>query len=79
MIRDRGHKGDEEQIKKSILIKVNGSRKITDLFEEGRTEMAGKENAGMKTRQPVWERQTNGSLFEKALSLQLVNNIVEGK
>jgi len=27
-------------------------KKIMDLFEEGRTETAGKENVGMKTRQP---------------------------
>jgi len=27
---------------KNILIKINGSRKIMDLFEEGKTEMAGK-------------------------------------
>jgi len=36
------------------LDKINGSRKITDLFDEGRTETAGKENAGLKTWQPVW-------------------------
>jgi len=52
-------------------------KKIMDLFEEGRTEMAGKENAGMKTSSLfgmtyiTWkERQTNGSLFEKTLNLQ---------
>jgi len=47
-------KGDKEWI-----------NKITNLLEEGKTETAGKTNAGMKTRQPDWndlhyvERMTN--------------------
>jgi len=48
------YKRDKERIMRNILIKINVSRIITDLFKEGRTETAGKENVGMKTRQPVW-------------------------
>jgi len=29
-------------------------KKISDLLEEGKTEMVAKVNAGMKTKQPVW-------------------------
>jgi len=36
-------KGDKERMKK-----------IMNLLEEGRTETAGKENAVMKSMQPVW-------------------------
>jgi len=36
------------------LLRKNGSRKITDLLEEGKTETTVKENAGMKTWQAVW-------------------------
>jgi len=35
------------------LIRKNISKKIADHLEEGKTEMAGKVNAGMKTWQPV--------------------------
>jgi len=43
---------------KQGLYKLKGKRdqikKITDLCAESKTEMTGIENAGMKTRQPVW-------------------------
>jgi len=45
------HKVDIETDLENIMIRTNGSRKITDLLEEGKNETA---NAGMKTRQPVW-------------------------
>jgi len=45
----KGNKGFiyKRDIKKQI-------KKISDLLEEGKTEKAGKVNAGMKTMQPVW-------------------------
>jgi len=45
---------DKETDQENALIRKNGSKKITDFLEEGKTEMAGKVNAGMKTWQPVW-------------------------
>jgi len=51
---------------------MNGSIKITELLEEGKTEMAVKVNEKWKHVSPFGmtyftrkERQTNGSLFEK--------------
>jgi len=56
-------------------------------LEEGKTEMAVKVNAGMKTRQLVMndllykrkERQTNGSLFEKTELNRHAKNIIAQK
>jgi len=42
-------KVDKETDKENILIRKKGSRKITELLEEGKTEIAG-----MKIRRPVW-------------------------
>jgi len=56
LIRTRGlyiQKVDKETGQEKYLIWKNESRKITDLFKEGKAEMAVKVNAGMKTRQPV--------------------------
>jgi len=38
----------------NLLIRKSDQEKITDLAKEGKTEIAIKVNAGMKTRQLVW-------------------------
>jgi len=48
------HNVDKETDQENIPIRINWSKKITDLLEEGKIETAVKVNAGMKTRQPVW-------------------------
>jgi len=48
------HRVDKETDQENILIRKNRSKKIIDLLEEGKTEMPGKINVGMKTQQPVW-------------------------
>jgi len=45
---------EKETDQEKVLIRKNRSKKTTDHLEEGKTEMAGKVNAGMKTRQAVW-------------------------
>jgi len=37
-------------VKENVLIRKNGSKKITDFLEEGKTEMAEKVNGGLKTQ-----------------------------
>jgi len=43
---------EKETNQENILIRINGSKKITDLLEEGKTKTAVKVNAGIKTQQP---------------------------
>jgi len=47
-------KVDKEMDQENVWIRKNGPNKITDFLEEGKTEIAGKVNVGMKIRLPFW-------------------------